>query len=88
MVAVPLRTDFDARQMRLIAKKAKDGPQARRLLALTGIYDGASRGEAATIGGVTPQVIRDWVPPGPETRTRSSPPSDAGTRRWIRTTRV
>jgi hypothetical protein len=44
MGAVPLRADFDAQQMRLIAKKAKDGPQARRLLALAGIdHDGASR---------------------------------------------
>jgi transposase len=61
MVAVPLRADFDARQLRLAAKKAKDGPQARRLLALAAIYDGGSRTEAATIGGVTLQVVRDWV---------------------------
>ena len=51
MVAIPLRADFDARQLRLAAKQAKDGPQARRLLALAAIYDGASRSEAATIGG-------------------------------------
>ncbi len=35
-------------------------PQARRLLALAAIYDGASRTKAATIGGVTLQVVRDW----------------------------
>src|SRR3954471_19301601 len=58
---VPLRTDFDAHALRAIAKQAKDGPQARRLLALAAIYDGASRTEAATIGGVTLQVVRDWV---------------------------
>ena len=61
MAAIPLRADFDAQQLRLIAKRTKDGPQARRLLALAGIYDGALRSEAATIGGVTLQVIRDWV---------------------------
>src|ERR1700760_5023827 len=61
MVAIPLRADFDARQLRLAAKRAKDGPQARRLLALAAIYDGRSRTEAATIGGVTLQVVRDWV---------------------------
>ena len=61
MIAIPLRADFDARQLRLIAKKAKDGPQARRLLAVAAIYDGALRSEAAKIGGVTLQVIRDWV---------------------------
>ncbi len=61
MVAFPLRADFDSQQLRLVAKRAKDGPQARRLLALAAIYDGASRTEAATIGGVTLQVMRDWV---------------------------
>ena len=38
-----------------------DGPQARRLLALAAIYEGASRSEAARIGGVTVQIVRDWV---------------------------
>jgi transposase len=61
MAAIPLRGDFEAHQLRQIAKQTKDGPQARRLLALAAIYDGASRTEAATIGGVTLQVIRDWV---------------------------
>jgi len=60
-MAVPLRTDFDADQLRAIARRTKDGPQARRLLALAGIYDGASRTEAARIGGVTLQIVRDWV---------------------------
>src|SRR5262249_58587214 len=35
--------------------------QARRLLALAAIYDGATRTEAAKIGGVGLQIIRDWV---------------------------
>ena len=39
----------------------EDGPQARRLLALAAIYDGATRTEAAMIGGVGLQIIRDWV---------------------------
>ncbi len=58
---VPLRSDFDAVPLRAIARKSKDGPQARRLLALAAIYEGASRTEAARIGGVTLQVVRDWV---------------------------
>src|SRR6201981_1674982 len=57
----PLRQDFDAPQVRGLARKTKDGPQARRLLALAGIYDGATRTEAAKIGGVGLQIIRDWV---------------------------
>jgi transposase len=56
-----LRRDFDASQLRSLAKKTKDGPQARRLLALAAIYDGAARTEAAKIGGVGLQIIRDWV---------------------------
>ena len=39
----PLRQDFDASQVRGLARKTKDGPQARRLLALAAIYDGATR---------------------------------------------
>ena len=41
--------------------RPKNGPQARRLLALAAIYDGATRTEAAKIGGVGLQIIRDWV---------------------------
>jgi transposase len=58
---IALRSDFDAAAARLCARKSKDGPQARRLLALAAIYDGASRTDAAKIGGVTLQIIRDWV---------------------------
>ena len=58
---IPLRGDFDADRLRATAKRSKDGPQARRLLALAAIYDGARRAEAARIGGVTVQIIRDWV---------------------------
>jgi transposase len=60
-IPVSLRGDFKASQLRALARKTKDGPQARRLLALAAIYDGATRTEAARIGGVTLQIIRDWV---------------------------
>ena len=58
---IPLRDDFDASELRREAKKSKDGGQARRLLALAAIYDGSTRAEAAKIGGVTVQIVRDWV---------------------------
>jgi putative transposase len=58
---IPLRSDFDASQLRALARKAKDGPHARRLVALAAIYEGASRTEAARISGVTLQIVRDWV---------------------------
>src|SRR5919107_3951198 len=58
---IPLRSDFDASQLRVLARKTKNAPQARRLLALAAIYEGASRTEAARIGDVTLQIVRDWV---------------------------
>ena len=58
---LPLRTDYDASKMRAAARKSKDGGQARRLLSLAAIYEGATRTDAARIGGVTVQIIRDWV---------------------------
>jgi transposase len=58
---VALRADFDAVGVRALAKKSRNGAQARRLLALAAIYDGASRTEAAKIAVVTLQIIRDWV---------------------------
>jgi transposase len=60
-MALPLRSDFDAQQLRAAARKSKDAAQARRLLALATAYDGGTRTEAAKIGGVTLQIIRDWV---------------------------
>src|SRR3954453_14605104 len=57
---VPLRTGFYAKALRASARTTKDGPQARRLVALAAIYDGATRTEAARIGGVTVQIVRDW----------------------------
>ena len=58
---IPLRSDFDAAQLRRAARRTKEAPQARRLLALAAIYDGATRTQAAAIGGVTLQIVRDWV---------------------------
>jgi len=60
-MAVSLRGDFDASRLWGLAKQTKDGPQARRLLALAAIYDGSTRTEAAKIGGAGLQIIRDWV---------------------------
>ncbi|ESY87254.1 hypothetical protein X741_32405 [Mesorhizobium sp. LNHC229A00] len=35
--------------------------RVRRLLALASIYDGGSRADAARLGSVTIQIVRDWV---------------------------
>lgn len=59
--AVVLRRDFDGKALRRLARRAQDAGQARRLLALAAIYDGASRSAASEIGDVSLQTVRDWV---------------------------
>ena len=49
--AIGLRKDFSAEALRAIARRAKDGPQARRLLTLAAITMGrhaAKRRRSAT----------------------------------------
>ncbi|APO77187.1 IS630 family insertion sequence transposase domain-containing protein (plasmid) [Rhizobium etli 8C-3] len=50
--ALRLRTDYVGDDLRKAARLSKDAAQTRRLLALARIYDGATRGEAARVGGV------------------------------------
>ena len=59
--ALAVRTDFTAGEVRRLAKRAKDAGQARRLLAIAAVLEGASRAEAAKIGGMDRQTLRDWV---------------------------
>jgi hypothetical protein len=59
--AIALREDFDGSALRELAKRTGDANQSRRLLALAEIYYAGSRGQAARIGGVGLQTIRDWV---------------------------
>src|SRR3979411_2263381 len=57
----PVRTDYTAGEVRRFAKRAKDVAQARRLLAIAAVLDGASREDATKIGGMDRQTLRDWV---------------------------
>ncbi len=59
--AVPLRADFCAGRLRLLAKKADDAAQARRLLALAAVYEGMTRADAAKLGAMDRQTLRDWA---------------------------
>ena len=59
--AIAVRTDFTAGEVRRFAKRAKDAAQARRLLAIAAVLDGALREDAAKIGGMDRQTLRDWV---------------------------
>src|SRR6266480_6236418 len=58
---IPLTPDYAAVQLRRIARESENADQVRRLLALAVIYEGGSRTQAAEVGGVTLQVVRDWV---------------------------
>lgn len=60
-VPIPLRSDFDAAALRKAAKATRHAAQGRRLLALAEIYEGGTRGDAARVGGVGLQTVRDWV---------------------------
>ena len=60
-VAIGVRRDFSGLDLRVLARRSGDAEQVRRLLALAAILDGASRSEAAKIGGVTLQIVRDGV---------------------------
>lgn len=59
--AISLRLDFDGERLRRLARQSKNAAQARRLLALASIYDSESRSDAARLGSVTLQIVRDWV---------------------------
>ena len=59
--AIAMRGDFDATNLRGLARSTRNANQGRRLLALAEIYDGGSRSDAARIGGVGLQIVRDWV---------------------------
>jgi len=59
--AIAVRTEYTAGEVRGFAKQAKDVAQARRLLAIAAVLDGASRAEAAKVGGMDRQTLRDWV---------------------------
>jgi transposase len=59
--AIALRADFDAPGLRQLARLSKSVNQSRRLLALAEVYEGSSRSDAARLGSVTRQIVRDWV---------------------------
>src|SRR5260221_14279662 len=59
--AVGLRGNDGALRVYGLAKRSDDADQTRRWLALAAIYNGGSRSEAAKIGGVGLQTVRDWV---------------------------
>src|ERR1700730_2255496 len=59
--AVQVRTDYSAAPLRRLARISKDTRQSRRLLSLAAVLDGMNRTDAARIGGMDRQTLRDWV---------------------------
>lgn len=61
MREMPLRSDFTAAAVRAAAARADNAAQARRLLSIAAVYDGMSRADAAKVGGMDRQTLRNWV---------------------------
>jgi transposase len=55
------RRELSAEELRGHARRAFDGDQACRLVALALVLEGASRTAAARAGGMDRQTLRDWV---------------------------
>jgi transposase len=59
--AVSVRRDFSAGELRRLAGATRNANQSRRLLSLAAVLDGMNRAQAARIGGMDRQTLRDWV---------------------------
>ena len=59
--AVKIRTEFSAAELRRLAAASKHANQSRRLLSIAAVVDGMRRADAARIGGMDRQTLRDWV---------------------------
>ena len=59
--AIAVRKDYTSGKLRRLAQRTKNAAQTCRLLAIAAVFDGASREEAAKIGGMDRQTLRDWV---------------------------
>jgi len=59
--AIAVRTDYSSKELRRLARWVKNAGQARRLLAIAAVLEGSLREEAAKIGGMDRQTLRDWV---------------------------
>src|SRR3982074_873589 len=59
--AIAVRRDYTSGKLRRLAQRTKNAAQTCGLLAIAAVLDGASREEAAKIGGMDRQTLRDWV---------------------------
>jgi transposase len=56
-----VRLDWEAGQLRQLARRERDGRVTARLLAIANVLDGMNRTAAAQVAGMDRQTVRDWV---------------------------
>jgi transposase len=59
--AIAITGDWTASELRRLAAVSRNANQSRRLLSLAAVLDGMNRADAARIGGMDRQTLRDWV---------------------------
>jgi transposase len=59
--AIGITGEWTAAELRRLAAGSKHANQSRRLLSLAAVLDGMNRTEAARIGVMDRQTLRDWV---------------------------
>jgi transposase len=59
--AITVRRDVSAHELRRLAATTKNANQSRRLLSIAAVLDGMNRTDAARMGGMDRQTLRDWV---------------------------
>ena len=58
---VAVRLSHTPGELRRLAARTKDANQSRRLLSIAAALEGMGRADAARIGGMDRQTLRDWV---------------------------
>ena len=61
MTVAITRRELSAGELRREARRCRDAPASRRMLALALVLEGSSREEAARHAGMDRQTLRDWV---------------------------
>ena len=61
VVALPIRTDLSAGELRSLAQRQKDPRAASRMYAIAHALEGKSRAEAARLSGMERQALHDAV---------------------------
>ena len=58
---VEIKPRHTSAALRRLAARTKDANQGRRLLSIAAVLDGMGRADAARIGGMDRQTLRDWA---------------------------